>query len=188
MVLLIDNYDSFTYNLAQALMVLGAEVEVHRNDAITVAEITRKRPSHLVISPGPGHPDSAGVSMAAIDALSGALPILGVCLGHQAIVARLGGVVGAARCLMHGEPSTIRHDGRGLFAGLSEDFVAGRYHSLAAHPDHLPDVLSVSATTADGEIMAVRHQDHPTVGVQFHPESVLTPEGPALLKNFLEMQ
>jgi anthranilate synthase/aminodeoxychorismate synthase-like glutamine amidotransferase len=181
MVLLIDNYDSFTYNLAQALMVLGAAVTVRRNDAISLREIDDLAPSHLVISPGPGRPD-------AIAALTGRVPILGVCLGHQAIVSVLGGVVGPARALMHGEPSDIRHDGSGLFAGLPQPLAAGRYHSLAADPDHLPAALAVCATTEDGEIMAIRHRDHPTVGVQFHPESVLTPHGPALLANFLKMQ
>jgi len=188
MVLLIDNYDSFTYNLAQALMMLGAQVEVRRNDAITIAEIATMAPSHLVISPGPGRPESAGISMDAIHAFSGRIPILGVCLGHQAMVSVLGGVVGAARKLMHGEPSQVSHDGRGLFDGLPPDLTAGRYHSLAADADHLPAELQVTATTEDGEIMAIRHRSHPTVGVQFHPESVLTPQGPTMLKNFLKMQ
>ncbi|MFT5679385.1 MAG: anthranilate synthase/aminodeoxychorismate synthase-like glutamine amidotransferase [Myxococcota bacterium] len=188
MVLLIDNYDSFTYNLAQALMVLGAEVTVYRNDAITLAQIAELAPGHLVISPGPGRPEDAGISPDAIAMLTGRIPVLGVCLGHQAIVSVLGGVIGAARSLMHGEPSQVRHDGRGLFAGLPADLTVGRYHSLAADPAHLPAALEVSATTADGEIMAVRHRTHPTLGVQFHPESVLTPQGPALLANFLKMK
>ena len=187
MVLLIDNYDSFTYNLAQAFMVLSAEVVVRRNDAITLTEIEQMAPSHLVISPGPGHPESAGISMSAIAIFNGRLPILGVCLGHQAMVAVLGGVVGSAKQLMHGEPSPIRHDGKGLFAGLPAGLIAGRYHSLAADADHLPAELEVTATTEDGESMAIRHRSHPTVGVQFHPESVLTPLGPQMLKNFLEM-
>ncbi len=186
MVLLIDNYDSFTYNLAQALMVLGAAVTVRRNDAITIEEIAAMAPSHLVISPGPGRPEDAGISPEAVAALSGRLPILGVCLGHQAIVSVLGGVVGAAGTLMHGEPSQITHDGAGLFDGLPADLTVGRYHSLAATA--VPEVLAVTATTADGEVMAVRHRTHPTVGLQFHPESVLTPQGPALLANFLKMK
>ena len=187
MVLLIDNYDSFTHNLAQALMVLGATVSVRRNDAITLDEIAACAPSQLVLSPGPGRPESAGISMAAIRRFSGRIPILGVCLGHQALVAELGGGITAAKALLHGESARVRHDGQGLFAGLPPELIAGRYHSLAADASELPAALEVTATAEDGEIMAVRHRSHPSVGVQFHPESVLTPRGPALLKNFLSM-
>ena len=187
MVLLIDNYDSFTHNLAQVLMVLGATVAVRRNDAITLDEIEARTPSHLVISPGPGRPESAGISVAAIRRFSGRIPILGVCLGHQALVAQLGGVIAAAKTLMHGESARVRHDGQGIFTGLPPHLLAGRYHSLAADAAGLPAALEIAATADDGEIMAVRHRSHPTVGVQFHPESVLTPQGPALLKNFLTM-
>ena len=184
-VLLIDNYDSFTHNLAQALMVQGARVAVHRNDALTVDEALASQPTHLLISPGPGRPESAGISMALIAAALGRLPILGVCLGHQALAAVLGGTVRPARQLMHGEASRIRHDGQGLFAGLPAPLLAGRYHSLAVCD--LPETLAVSAVAEDGEVMAIRHRHLPAVGVQFHPESMLTPDGPALLDNFLEM-
>jgi anthranilate synthase/aminodeoxychorismate synthase-like glutamine amidotransferase len=183
-VLLIDNYDSFTYNLAHLFGELGAEVVVRRNDEITVAEAEALAPSHVVISPGPGRPEVAGVSEDVVRAFAGRVPTLGVCLGHQAIVSVFGGEVGPAQELVHGKATVVRHDGRGLFAGLPEDFLAGRYHSLAA--TSLPDCLEVSATAPDGEVMAVRHRELPVDGVQFHPESVLTPVGLDIARNFLE--
>ncbi len=183
--LLIDNYDSFTYNLVQAFMVLGAEVTVFRNDAIDVEAARRLAPSHLCISPGPGTPRDAGVSMDMIRAFAGRVPVLGVCLGHQSIVEVLGGEVVRAGRLMHGKTSEIEHDGRGVFAGLPRPCVVGRYHSLIAAPASLPAVLEISARTAQGEIMGVRHRELAVEGVQFHPESVLTPDGPRLLANFL---
>ena len=182
MILLIDNYDSFTYNLAHLFGELGAEVVVRRNDAIDADEAAQLAPSHLVLSPGPGRPESAGVSVELVRRLR--VPTLGVCLGHQAIVAAFGGEIGQARRLVHGKASPIDHDGRGLFAGLPKSFEAGRYHSLAA--TSVPDCLEVSASCAEGEVMAVRHRELPVDGVQFHPESVLTPVGPQLAKNFLE--
>ena len=185
--LLIDNYDSFTYNLVQAFMVLGAEVLVHRNDQISVDEARALQPTHLCISPGPGTPYDAGVSMQMIDAFAGHVPVLGVCLGHQSLVEVFGGKVVRAARLMHGKTSYVHHDGRGILAGLPEPFEAGRYHSLIAQPQSLPDVLEVSARTDEGEIMAVRHRELAVEGVQFHPESVLTPDGPALIGNFLKM-
>jgi anthranilate synthase/aminodeoxychorismate synthase-like glutamine amidotransferase len=183
-VLLIDNYDSFTYNLAHLFGELGAEVVVRRNDAITVDEAEGLVPSHVVVSPGPGRPEDAGVSEEVVRVFAGRVPVLGVCLGHQAIVAAFGGEVGPAQALVHGKATVVTHDGRGLFAGLPEDFLAGRYHSLAATA--LPECLEVSATAADGEVMAVRHRELAVDGVQFHPESVLTPVGRELAKNFLE--
>jgi anthranilate synthase/aminodeoxychorismate synthase-like glutamine amidotransferase len=182
--LLIDNYDSFTYNLAHLFGVLGVEVVVRRNDEITVAEIEALAPSQLVISPGPGRPEDAGISEAAVRAMAGRVPVLGVCLGHQAIVNVFGGEVGQARALVHGKATSVSHDGRGIFNGVEEGFQAVRYHSLAATA--VPDVLEVSATAADGEVMAVRHRELQVDGVQFHPESVLTPAGPELARNFLE--
>ena len=182
-VLLIDNYDSFTYNLAHLFGELGAEVVVRRNDEITVEEAGRHAPTHLVVSPGPGRPEDAGVSEEMVRAFAGRVPLLGVCLGHQAIVNVFGGEVGAAHQLVHGKATDVHHDGRGLFAGMPQDFPAGRYHSLAA--TSIPDVLEVSATAADGEVMAVRHRELAVDGVQFHPESVLTPSGLALAENFL---
>ena len=184
MILLIDNYDSFTYNLAHLFGELGAEVTVRRNDEITVAEAESIAPSHLVVSPGPGRPEDAGVSEEMVRAFAGRVPTLGVCLGHQAIVSVFGGEVGAARELVHGKATLVRHDGRGLFSGLPEDFLAGRYHSLAATV--LPDCLERSASARDGEVMAVRHRELRVDGVQFHPESVLTPVGRELAQNFLE--
>ena len=184
MILLVDNFDSFTYNLAHLFGELGAEVLVRRNDAIGVDEAERLAPSHLVVSPGPGRPADAGVSVELVRRLAGRVPTLGVCLGHQVIVEAFGGEVGPARRLVHGKASPIEHDGRGLFAGLPDPFEAGRYHSLAARS--VPDVLEVSATAPDGEVMAVRHRELPVDGVQFHPESVLTPTGPELARNFLE--
>ncbi len=185
-VLLIDNYDSFTYNLAQALQVLGAEVVVHRNDQLSVAQATAVGASHLIVSPGPGRPESAGNTMAIIEALYRRIPVLGVCLGHQALVSVLGGRVVHAKTLMHGKTSNIHHDGLGLFSGLPQPFEAGRYHSVVV--DQLPDDLTASAYTREWDVMAVRHASLPVVGVQFHPESVLTPDGPRLLENFLAFQ
>jgi len=186
--LLIDNYDSFTYNLVQAFMVLGAEVLVHRNDRISVDEARALQPTHLCISPGPGTPYDAGVSMQMIAAFAGQVPVLGVCLGHQSLVEVFGGKVVRAARLMHGKTSYVHHDGRGILAGLPEPFEAGRYHSLIAQPQSLPDVLEVAARTDEGEIMAVRHRDLAVEGVQFHPESVLTPQGPLLMDNFLQQR
>lgn len=185
-ILMIDNYDSFTFNLVQYLQVLGADVRVHRNDTLSVDQAVALAPTHLVISPGPGDPDDAGISKALIERVLGQLPILGVCLGHQSLCEVLGGAVVPARALMHGKSSRIRHDGRGIFAGLPDPLQVGRYHSLAVRD--LPDCLQVSARTDDGEIMAVRHTEHAAVGVQFHPESILTPQGMDLLRNFLQLE
>jgi anthranilate synthase component 2 len=184
MILLIDNYDSFTYNLAHLFEELGAEVTVIRNDKIDGDEAERLAPSHLVISPGPGRPEGAGASVEIIKRLGPRVPTLGVCLGHQAIVEAFGGEVGQAQRLVHGKASEISHDERGLFSGLPDPLQGGRYHSLAAA--RVPDGLEVCATTDDGEVMAVRHLELPVDGIQFHPESVLTPDGAALAKNFLE--
>ena len=186
--LLVDNYDSFTYNLVQAFLVLGADVLVHRNDQITIAEAQSLAPKHLCISPGPGTPRDAGVSMPMIEAFAGRLPVLGVCLGHQSIVEVFGGEVVRAGRLMHGKVSPVHHDGRGILQGMPEPFDAGRYHSLIARPESLPPVLEVTARTAEGEIMGVRHKELMVEGVQFHPESVLTPDGPVLLGNFLKQR
>ncbi|MFL5920828.1 MAG: anthranilate synthase component II [Gaiellaceae bacterium] len=183
MILLVDNYDSFTYNLAHLFGELGAEVTVLRNDAIDAAGAARLGATHLVISPGPGRPSHAGATPEIIRRLAPSLPTLGVCLGHQAIVEVFGGEIGLARELVHGKACTVRHDGRGLFAGLPEQLEAGRYHSLAA--DTIPAELEVSATAEDGEVMAVRHRELPVDGIQFHPESVLTPLGRELARNFL---
>jgi anthranilate synthase/aminodeoxychorismate synthase-like glutamine amidotransferase len=184
--LLIDNYDSFTYNLVQAFLVLGGDVDVHRNDLITVEAARAMNPTHLVISPGPGTPRDAGVSMRMIEAFAGRIPIFGVCLGHQSLVEVFGGKVVRAARLMHGKVSPVTHDGRGLLAGLPQNFQAGRYHSLIADPASIPAELQVTARTAEGEIMGVRHKTLPIEGVQFHPESVLTPDGPMLMGNFLK--
>ena len=186
-ILLIDNYDSFTYNLVQAFAALGAEVIVHRNDEIDVASALQLDVTHLVISPGPGRPEDAGVSLAMIEAFTGKVPILGVCLGHQSIVQQFGGVIVRAGRLMHGKTSLVSHDNRTIFAGLSQPFQAGRYHSLMAENETLPEVFEITAKTDSGEIMGVRHRELPIEGVQFHPESVLTPEGERLMQNFLEM-
>jgi len=183
MMLLIDNYDSFTYNLAHLFGALGVEVQVVRNDAIGAEGARRMAPTHVVVSPGPGRPTEAGVSVAIVRSLGATTPTLGVCLGHQAIVEAFGGAVGYARSLQHGKASPVHHDGKGLFSGLPEPFQAGRYHSLAA--TRIPDELELAAHCDDGEVMAVRHRSLPIVGVQFHPESVLTPVGTALARNFL---
>jgi anthranilate synthase/aminodeoxychorismate synthase-like glutamine amidotransferase len=186
--LLIDNYDSFTYNLVQAFLVLGAEVHVHRNDAIAIDRAEALDPTHLVISPGPGRPEDAGVSLEMLERFMGRIPVLGVCLGHQSIVQALGGRIVRARRLMHGKTSRVFHDGRGVYAGLSQPFLAGRYHSLTAEDPSLPGELEVTARTGEGEIMGVRHRELAVEGVQFHPESVLTPEGDRLMANFLGVE
>lgn len=183
--LLIDNYDSFTYNLVQAFLVLGADVQVYRNDEITPEKARELAPSHLCISPGPGTPYDAGVSMEMIRTFAGKIPVLGVCLGHQSIVEVFGGKVVRAGRLMHGKTSIVEHDQRTLFAGLPQSCEVGRYHSLIAAPERLPALLEVSARTAEGEIMGIRHRDLMVEGVQFHPESILTPDGPRLMQNFL---
>jgi anthranilate synthase/aminodeoxychorismate synthase-like glutamine amidotransferase len=183
-ILLIDNYDSFTYNLAHLFGELGCEVSVVRNDAISADEAEALAPSHLLVSPGPGRPADAGISVEVVRRLGRRVPTLGVCLGHQAVVEAFGGEVGRAQRLVHGKASPVHHDGRGLFAGLPDEFDGGRYHSLAA--TSVPDELEVSATCAEGEVMAVRHRELPVDGVQFHPESVLTPVGSQIARNFLE--
>ncbi len=184
MILLVDNYDSFTYNLVHLLEELGAEVVVRRNDAVDADEAESLAPSHLVVSPGPGRPEQSGATLDVIRRLAPTTPTLGVCLGHQAIVEAFGGEIGPAARLLHGKTSLVHHDGEGIFAGLPQDFSAGRYHSLAAA--RVPGCLAVSATSDDGEVMGVRHRELPVDGVQFHPESVLTlPVGRDLLQNFL---
>ena len=185
--LLIDNYDSFTYNVVQALGQLGAEVEVVRNDRITVDEALARPLASLIISPGPGTPADAGVSLELIKACAGRVPVLGICLGHQCIVEAFGGRIERAGRVMHGKTSRIHHGGGTIFKGLSDPFTATRYHSLIAPEAELPDILEVSARTSDGEIMGVRHREMTIEGVQFHPESVLTIEGPRLLANFLDL-
>lgn len=185
MILMIDNYDSFTYNLVQYLGELGQQVKVFRNDQITVPEIAELAPDHIVVSPGPCTPDQAGVSMAAIEHFSGSIPILGVCLGHQSIGQVFGGRIVHARQLMHGKTSMIHHGGAGVFRGLESPFEATRYHSLVVERDSLPDCFEVTAWTDDGEIMGLRHRQFYVEGVQFHPESILTQHGPQLLQNFL---
>ncbi|MEX1208924.1 MAG: aminodeoxychorismate/anthranilate synthase component II [Acidimicrobiia bacterium] len=187
-VLMIDNHDSFTYNLVQAFLGLGAEVTVRTNDRVTAAESVDLDPTHLVVSPGPGRPEAAGASMEVIGAQLERIPVLGVCLGHQALGALLGSTVGAAQALMHGKASPIYHDRRTLYQGLPNPFPAGRYHSLAVHEVGLSSELEISAYTSDGEIMGVRHRRLPVEGVQFHPESILTPAGDRLLRNFLDMR
>jgi anthranilate synthase/aminodeoxychorismate synthase-like glutamine amidotransferase len=185
MILVLDNYDSFTYNLVQYLGELGATMRVARNDKITVGEIERLGPEGIVISPGPGNPDGAGISLALIRRFHATTPILGVCLGHQAIGQAFGGTVSRARKQMHGKTSRIHHDARGVFAALPQDFEATRYHSLVVLEDGFPPDLEISARAEDGEIMGLRHRRFPVEGVQFHPESILTGQGKALLRNFL---
>jgi len=185
MILVIDNYDSFTYNLVQYLGELGAKLEVVRNDAMDVEALARMRPERIVISPGPGNPDQAGVSLDVIRRLSPTTPTLGVCLGHQAIGQAFGATVTRARTQMHGKTSDIRHDGKGVFAGLSNPFVATRYHSLIVLAETVPDDLAITARSDDGQVMGLRHRRFPIEGVQFHPESILTVEGKHLLANFL---
>jgi anthranilate synthase/aminodeoxychorismate synthase-like glutamine amidotransferase len=186
-VLLVDNYDSFTYNVVQALRILGAEVVVRTNDDIDLDAARRLEPTHLVVSPGPGRPESAGESMNLIEGLMSEVPILGVCLGHQALAAVLGGRVERAGELRHGKSSPVYHDSATIYAGLPNPFEAGRYHSLAVKEQQLPEELVVTSFTSDGEIMGIRHRQYPVEGVQFHPESLLTPHGDLLLRNFLDM-
>ena len=187
MILLIDNYDSFTYNLAQLLAELGEELRVVRNDAHPLEELVDLGPSRVVISPGPGRPEDAGVTPHAVRAFAGRVPLLGVCLGHQAIGLAYGGRVVAAPQPVHGKAAGVRHDGRTIFAGLPEVFSAGRYHSLLVSGEDFPDELEVSARSADGLVMGLRHRSLPVEGVQFHPESILTPHGRAILENFIKL-
>jgi anthranilate synthase/aminodeoxychorismate synthase-like glutamine amidotransferase len=189
MLLVIDNYDSFTYNLVQYLGELGASVEVRRNDRVTLDEIENSlRPEKIVISPGPGVPDDAGITLKVIERFSGKIPLLGVCLGHQAIGQAFGGKVIRAPELMHGKASEVRHDGKTIFDGLNDPFLAGRYHSLIVERETLPECFEISAVTADHVIMGLRHREMKVEGVQFHPESILTSEGKQLLANFLKLQ
>ena len=187
-ILLIDNYDSFTYNVVQGFAKQGANVMVYRNDAIDVATALTLDATHLVISPGPGRPENAGISMQLIEAFAEIVPMLGICLGHQCLVSHFGGEIVRAERLMHGKTSMVKHDNKTVYAGLSQPFEAGRYHSLSADADSLPAVLELTAQTDRGEIMGVRHRELPLEGVQFHPESVLTPEGDQLMTNFMGMR
>ena len=188
MILVIDNYDSFTYNIVQFLGQMGADIQVVRNDEVTLDEIKALAPTHIVVSPGPGTPDDGGVSLDVIRELGATTPVLGVCLGHQCIGQAYGGIVHRAGRLMHGKVSDVYHNGDGLFAGLPNPFVATRYHSLIVEEDTLPDVLEITARTDQGEIMGLRHKHYPVYGVQFHPESVLTECGPQILQNFLNVR
>lgn len=187
MILMIDNYDSFTYNLVQYIGQLGGAVVVHRNDVISIDEIRKLKPNAIVLSPGPGIPHEAGISVEVIRKLGTTIPIMGVCLGHQAVGYAFGGGVIRAERIMHGKTSQIINDGRTIFQGLPNPFVAGRYHSLILERDSLPDCFEISAETEEGEIMGIRHKGYPVEGVQFHPESILTPNGKRILKNFLAM-
>ena len=187
MIFVLDNYDSFTDNLVQLLGELGAELEVERNDQVTVSEIESRAPEARVLSPGPGRPADAGILIETVQHFAGKVPILGVCLGHQAIGEVFGGRVISAPSLVHGKTTEVSHDGRTIFAGLPRPFLAGRYHSLVVDPGAVPSSLEVSATTAEGVVMGLRHKRFPIEGVQFHPESILTTSGPKLLKNFLEL-
>jgi anthranilate synthase/aminodeoxychorismate synthase-like glutamine amidotransferase len=187
MMLVIDNYDSFTFNLVQYLLAMGVKLEVHRNDQLTVEDALAMQPDQILISPGPCTPKEAGISVPLVQAASGRIPLLGVCLGHQSLVSAFGGRIVGAGELMHGKVSSIEHDGKGLFSKIKSPLSAVRYHSLAAEQSSLPDCFEVSARTPDGEIMAVRHREHLSVGVQFHPESILTPTGKRLLGNFLKL-
>ena len=187
MILMIDNYDSFTYNLVQAFRELGADMQVIRNDQIDVDGIRALAPAAIILSPGPGNPDSAGVTLAAIKEFAGKVPLFGVCLGHQSIAQAFGGRIVHAKQLMHGKTSRIHHDGRGVFAGLEQDFPAMRYHSLAVERESLPDCFEISAETEDGEIMGLRHKTFPIESVQYHPESIGTPEGMKQMRNFVQM-
>jgi anthranilate synthase/aminodeoxychorismate synthase-like glutamine amidotransferase len=187
MILMIDNYDSFTYNLVQYIEEIGKPVDVVRNDMIDIAAMEAIKPEAIVISPGPGGPDDAGVSLAAIAHFSGKLPVLGVCLGHQTIAQAFGAAIIGAQQLMHGKTSQVESDGRGVFKGVKKPFQAMRYHSLVVDRSSLPDCLSVTATSEDGEIMGLRHRQHPTEGIQFHPESIMTTIGKRLLRNFVNM-
>ena len=187
MILMIDNYDSFTYNLVQAFRELGADMQVIRNDQIDVDGIRALAPAAIILSPGPGNPDSAGVTLAAIKEFAGKVPLFGVCLGHQSIAQAFGGRIVHAKRLMHGKTSRIHHDGRGVFAGLEQDFPAMRYHSLAVERESLPDCFEISAETEDGEIMGLRHKTLPIESVQYHPESIGTPEGMKQMRNFVQL-
>jgi len=187
-VLVVDNYDSFTYNLVQALQILGAEVIVRRNDEVDPSDLVDIAPTHVLVSPGPGRPENAGSSMAIIEAAMPRFPVLGVCLGHQALAAVLGNQIKSAVTLMHGKTSSVYHDNRTLYEGLPNPFEAGRYHSLAVTEPTAGSDLVVSAYTSDGEVMGIRHKRLPTEGVQFHPESVLTPGGDRILRNFLDLE
>lgn len=187
MILMIDNYDSFTYNLVQAFRELGADMQVFRNDQIDVDGIRALAPAALILSPGPGNPDSAGVTLAAIKEFAGKVPLFGVCLGHQSIAQAFGGRIVHAKQLMHGKTSRIHHDGRGVFAGLEQDFPAMRYHSLAVERESLPDCFEISAETEDGEIMGLRHKTFPIESVQYHPESIGSPEGMKQMRNFVQL-
>ncbi|MFC1858236.1 anthranilate synthase component II [Thermodesulfobacteriota bacterium] len=186
MILMVDNYDSFTYNLVQYIMQLGAPVRVIRNDAVSISEIDSWNLLGIVISPGPGRPESAGLTLPIIQHFSGKIPILGVCLGHQAIAMTFGGIVVSAKRLMHGKTSTINADGKNLYKGINKPFKAMRYHSLAVSRENFPQCLEISSEAEDGEIMGIRHRTHPTEGIQFHPESIMTPVGKRLLRNFLK--
>ena len=189
MTLLIDNYDSFSYNLYQLIGELNPEIRVIRNDEMTPEEIRRLKPDRIILSPGPGRPEDAGITLRAAKELGKDIPLLGVCLGHQAICAAFGATVTYAKALMHGKQSVVRQEGDSpLFRGLPETFAVARYHSLAAAPETIPECLQVTARTADGEVMAVQHREFPVYGVQFHPESILTPDGRAMLRNFMEIK
>ncbi len=185
MIVMVDNYDSFTYNLVQYLQILGAEVKVVRNDAVSLEELCTWEPQAIVLSPGPGQPETAGLCVPLIHELSGQIPLLGVCLGHQALAVAFGGKVVSAQRLMHGKVSSVTTDGKGIFQGIPNPFEAMRYHSLAVSREHLPDCLQVTAEAEDGEIMGLRHREHLTEGIQFHPESIMTRVGKRILRNFL---
>lgn len=187
MIVMIDNYDSFTYNLVQEMGKLGARMAVYRNDTITVDELKSFKPRALIISPGPCTPDKAGISVEVIATFAGKIPIFGVCLGHQAVIKAFGGSIIHAKKIMHGKTSSIRHSGDPLFSNVCNPFEAGRYHSLVGNSKDFPSCLEITAETDDGEIMGLRHRSYPIVGVQFHPESVLTPAGPPIMQNFLDM-
>lgn len=187
MIAVIDNYDSFTYNLVQYLKILGTRVAVFRNDAVDLAELEALDPAAFVISPGPGRPESAGVSLPLVQQFSGRKPILGVCLGHQAVAMAFGGKVISAKRLMHGKTSAVQADGRTIYEGITSPFTAMRYHSLAVERESLPDCLEITAEAEDGEIMGIRHREHPTEGIQYHPESIMTPVGKRLLRNFVRV-
>lgn len=187
MILMIDNYDSFTYNIVQYMGELGADIQVHRNDQISIAGIEKLRPEKIVISPGPCNPDKAGISVEAVRYFAGKIPLLGVCLGHQSVAAAFGGEIVKAARIMHGKTSKVRHDGKNLFRGLPNPFEATRYHSLAVRRESLPDCFAITAESEDNEIMGIRHKEYFIEGVQFHPESILTACGKDLLKNFIDM-
>jgi anthranilate synthase/aminodeoxychorismate synthase-like glutamine amidotransferase len=186
MVVVIDNYDSFTYNLVQDIRQIGYPVDVYRNDAVSVADVTAMAPGAIVISPGPGRPESAGICLELIREVSGTVPLLGVCLGHQSIAQAFGGDIVSAKKLMHGKTSIVTGDGEGLYTGVKKPFQAMRYHSLVVARDSMPEELVVTAESDDGEIMGLRHKEHPTEGIQFHPESIMTPLGKRMLRNFLK--